>query len=668
MAPDDAQIINMSKIKRIVPLFLCLSVWLAGPAQKAKNGTLASKPISQDLFGIFFEDISYAADGGLYAELIQNRSFEYNPGDKDAWAEDRHGWDAFTAWDYTNNGYGYGNISLETKEPINPNNTHYVVVNVEEEGSEGVGLINHGFDGIAIKENGQYNFSAFIRLLKCSSMSFEIKLLDKKGDTIGLANFTVNSTNWKKYAATIRAGRTDDSCSFAIVAKSKGQFALDMVSLFPQNTFKNEVNGLRPDLAQLLVDLHPKFMRFPGGCLVHGDGLGNMYCWKNTIGPIEQRIEQKNIWNYHQTVGLGYFEYFRLCEDVGAKPLPIVAAGVSCQNSGGTWRSGSNGQRGLPMDEMQHYIQDVLDLIEWANGPVTSTWGAKRAEAGHPSPFHLEYIGIGNEDKQTDAFRERFKMIYDAVKAKHPEITVVGTVGPSPSGEDYDLGWKFADQEKVPVVDEHYYEKPEWFLSNSSRYDSYDRSKLKVYVGEYASQGNTLFNALAEAVYMTSLERNGDEVRMASYAPLFANKDHTSWNPNLIYFNNTAIVPTANYYVQQLFSSNAGDKYFSNIISFEKTRDSLVGGSCVLDTKTGDVILKLANAGNLPVTAVIDLSSFGLLNATADQTVLTGHPDDQNSFTNPRTVTPSYSSVTVRRKFGYTIIPYSLIVIRLSRS
>src|SRR5690242_9112800 len=261
-----------------------------------------------------------------------------------------------------------------------------------------------------------------------------------------------------------------------------------MVSLFPENTFHHHPNGLRADLAQTIADLKPKFMRFPGGCLVHGDGLDNIYEWKNTIGPVEQRKGQRNIWSYHQSVGLGYYEYFQFCEDIGAKPLPVVAAGVCCQNSGeSVTKVWEKGQRGLAMSEMPAYIQNVLDLIEWANGPVNSTWGAKRAAAGHPAPFHLQYLGIGNEDKQTDVFRERFKMIYDAVKAKHPEITVVGTVGPRPNDEDYREGWKFADQLHVPLVDEHYYEKPEWFLDNQDRYDSYDRSKSRVYVGEYAA-------------------------------------------------------------------------------------------------------------------------------------------------------------------------------------
>jgi len=627
--------------------------------------SLGSKPISPDLFGIFFEDISYAADGGLYAELIQNRSFEYNPGDKDAWAQNRRSWDAFTSWEYTTKGYGYGSISLETTSPLNNNNPHYLIINVEEPGGDGVGITNYGFDGIVIRKGEQYNFSAFIQNLSGNALSFEIKLLNKKGDTLALQSFSTNSNNWKKYSASLTPSAGDDSCSFAILCKTKGKFAIDMISLFPQSTFKNEPNGLRADIAQTIADLHPKFIRFPGGCLVHGDGLGNMYRWKNTIGPVEERVEQKNIWSYHQTVGLGFYEYFRFCEDIGAKPLPIVAAGVSCQNSGGTWRIGGTGQKAIPLKEMQQYIQDVLDLIEYANGPATSAWGAKRAAAGHPAPFNLQYIGVGNEDKQTDDFRQRFQLIYDAVKARYPEITVVGTVGPFYTGEDFDLGWQFANKLNVPIVDEHYYEKPNWFLSNQHRYDNYDRKKSKVYVGEYASQGNTFFNALAEAAYMTSLERNGDVVIMASYAPLLANKNHTSWNPDLIYFNNTMVVPTVNYYVQQLFSANAGDHYHSNTVSFN-SQDSALVASCVTDTN-GDIIFKIVNAGSSACKASINLKSFKSVSKEADGVILRGKPDEQNTFQDPGAVTPKNFKMNVSNSFTYDVAAYSFTVIRIKK-
>ena len=414
---------------------------------------------------------------------------------------------------------------------------------------------------------------------------------------------------------------------------------MDVVSLFPERTFMNRPNGLRADLAQALADMKPKFVRFPGGCLVHGDGLGNMYRWKNTIGPIEQRLEQKNIWGYHQSIGLGYYEYFQFCEDIGAKPLPVLPAGVSCQNSGGTWAIGSTGQQGLPLDEMSAYIQEVLDLIEWANGPVTSTWGAKRAAAGHPEPFGLEYVGIGNEDKMTPVFEERFKLIYEAVKAKHPEITVIGTVGPFPDGEEFNKGWEIANKLKVLIVDEHYYCQPSWFNANHHRYDKYDRKASAVYIGEFASWGNKLYNAISEAAYMTSLERNGDIVKMASYAPLLAKKGFTQWNPDMIYFDNSRIYPTANYYVNQLFSANQGDIYFDKVISSE-SKDSTLASSCVLDSHTGDIILKLVNRGKEAKAMKISLPGIKGLGAAAERTVLSGDADAVNSYENPKNIQP----------------------------
>ena len=626
------------------------------PAAARHSGPMA---ISPDLFGIFFEDISYAADGGLYGELVQNRSFEYGPAD-------RKGWHPLTAWEYWTEGFGYGNMTVETKEPLHANNPHYVVLSVEDPGQQGIGLTNGGYDGIALQAGGVYNFSAWIRQLSDAAVPMEVQLRGKKGALLGRAEFATQSPSWQKYTATLRVSQQEDSGYLVVLAKGKGRLALDELSLFPDNTFKRRANGLRQDLAQAIGDLHPKFMRFPGGCLVHGDGLGNMYRWKNTIGPVEQRAEQKNIWSYHQSVGLGFFEYFQFCEDIGAKPVPIVAAGVSCQNSGGTWSIGGTGQKGIPLDDMQPYIQDILDLIEYANGPATSAWGAKRAAAGHPAPFHLEYIGIGNEDKQTDGFRQRFNMIYSAVHAQHPEITVIGTAGPFPAGEDYELGWRFADSLSVAMVDEHYYEKPEWFLSNGGRYDGYDRNKPKVYVGEYASWGNTLYNALAEGAYMTSLERNGDVVHMASYAPLLANMHHTSWNPDLIYFSNTGVLRTANYYVQQLFASNAGDVYYPGVIT-PAPGDSAIAASCVKDSRTGDIILKVVHTGPGVLRASVNLASFGRLSATAQRTLLMGAPDDRNTEAAADKVVPNESTTEIRKKFVLDIPAYSLQVIRIKK-
>ena len=639
-------------------IFILLS--LTTFSQENKEG----KKISPVLFGLFFEDINYAADGGLYAELVQNRSFEYNP-------TERREWHPFSYWEYITPGFSYGSISVETTSPVHTNNPHYIVLNIEHAGKEaqhkgisGVGIKNSGFDGMVIRNGEKYNFSLFAKLISNDPISLSVSLQNRKEEELAANTITITSGGWQNYTVTLTATSGYDSASLVIIAQTAGEIALDVVSLFPEETFNNRRNGLRADLAQLLADMKPRFIRFPGGCLVHGDGLGNMYRWKNTIGPIEQRKEQRNIWGYHQTTGLGYYEYFQFCEDIGAKPLPVLPAAVSCQNSGGTWRIGGTGQRALPMSEMHDYIEEVLDLIEWANGPATSVWGAKRAVAGHPEPFNLEYVGIGNEDKMTPEFQERFKMIYNAVKEKHPEITVIGTSGPFHSGEDFDKGWELANILKIPVVDEHYYTNPGWFISNQLRYDQYDRNASGVYLGEYASWGNKMINAIGEAAYMTALERNGDVVKLASYAPLLAKKNFTQWTTDMIFFDNVSICPTPNYYVQKLFSVNQGDLYFENVI-IKDQMDTLLAASCVQDSRTGDIILKLVNFGNIPKPMKINLSGFKNVAPVALQTVLSGSPDAENTFENPRNAIPVETTVNIGRTSTYMAPAMSLSVLRI---
>jgi alpha-N-arabinofuranosidase len=640
------------------PLF-CAAV-LAVPLLAVGQAKPTAKAISPDLFGIFFEDINYAADGGLYGELVQNRSFEYTP-------SDHGGWHSLTSWEYLHEGYAMGSVSVESVAPLHANNPHYVQLRVENPLQKGLGLKNAGFDGIALKAGAQYEFSLWARVKAGAAVPLLVQLRDKKDKVLAEATLPAQAGSWQQYHATFTPTATDPEASLVVLATGKGVVDLDMISLFPQQTFHGRPNGLRADLAQTIAELQPKFVRFPGGCLAHGDGLDNLYDWKKTIGPVEQRVAQRNIWNYHQTAGLGYFEYFQFCEDIGAKPLPVVSAGVSCQNSGGTWRIGGVGQQCIPLADMAAYTQDVLDLIEYANGPATSTWGAKRAAAGHPTPFKLEYIGIGNEDKITADFETRFKLIYAAVRAKYPNMQVIGTVGPAPKGDDYDKGWALAGQLNVPLVDEHYYEKPKWFLTNNRRYDSYDRTKPKVYLGEYASWGNTLFNAIAEAAYMTSLERNGDVVRLASYAPLLAKEGHTQWNPDLIYFNNSTVVPTVNYYVQQLFGQNQGTEYVSGVVTppTGAVADTTVAASCVRAAKTGDVILKLVNASATPQPFQVDLTSFRGLNMAATRTIFAGDKDAKNTFASPQTVMPKTAPYKAGKRFAYEAQPYSLTVIRL---
>lgn len=635
---------------------------LAASAQEATITIQAGAPgkaISPNLFGIFFEDINYAADGGLYAELVQNRSFEYQ-------TVEQRTWDNLTSWELVTRGGGKGSVAVDASFPLHPNNPHYAVVSVDNPGG-GVGLSNPGFDGMAVREGEQYELALFARQLfigprwggagKPGALPMVAQLESADGSVLGSAALEVSIRDWRRVTATITAAKTDPAARLVLLVKGRGGLALDEISLFPKNTLRNRPNGLRADLAQVIADLKPKFIRFPGGCLAHGNGLGNMYRWKDTIGPIEQRRQQPNVWGYHQTAGLGYFEYFQFCEDIGARPLPVVPAGVCCQNSGH-----GIGQAGIPLDQMPAYVQEVLDLVEWANGPATSAWGAKRAAAGHPEPFHLKYIGVGNEDQITPVFKERFRMIFEAMQQKHPEITVIGTVGPFHSGEDFEAGWRIANELRVPMVDEHYYEKPEWFLGNLSRYDSYDRAKSKVYLGEYASRGNTLFNALAEAAYMTCLERNGDVVELASYAPLLAKQGHTQWNPDLIYFNNTNIMLTANYYVQRLFGQNGGDTFLAADVS---PATSGLSVSCVKDSGSGDMVLKMVNVSSNSVQAHIKLDGFGQGAASASRTVLSGQPGAVNSFARPRTVAPQTDTLTAGKSFDCEAPAHSLTVIRM---
>ena len=615
-----------------------------------------TKEISDLLMGIFFEDINYSADGGLYAELIQNRDFEYDPSDR----EGDKNWNSTHSWKLEGEN---ATFTISTSDPIHPNNPHYAVLKTNQPGAA---LTNTGFDGIALKAGEKYDFSLFARIPEGSkSGKLLVRLVDADGTVQGETTVTVSSRSWKTYKAVLTA-KTSADTRLELRPQSAGEIELDMISLFPQNTFKGRKNGLRPDLAQTLADMHPRFVRFPGGCVAHGDGLKNIYQWKNTIGPLEARKPARNLWGYHQSMGLGYYEYFQFCEDIGAEPLPVLAAGVPCQNSAchGDLRGGQQG--GIPMSEMGAYIQDILDLIEWANGDARKTkWGKIRAESGHPKPFNLKYIGIGNEDLITDVFEERFTMIYLAIKEKYPEMIVVGTVGPFNEGTDYVEGWKLADKLGVPMVDEHYYQSPGWFLHNQDFYDKYDRSKkTKVYLGEYATHISgrraNMETALTEALYLAALERNGDVVHMSSYAPLLAKDGRTQWNPDLIYFNNREVRPTTGYYVQKLYGQNAGDHYIPSQINLDNQDGRVklrVGSSIVRDSKTGDVIVKLVNL--LPVSIETDVRLPGMdgIQSSATRTVLAGAPE--------ATPLPVTDTIEAGTSFKQELPAYSFTVIRL---
>lgn len=616
------------------------------------------RQISPNLFGIFFEDLNYAADGGLYPELVQNRSFEYSPSDVN-WNKNPHNnWYYFTAW-WLERKNGICTISLESASPLHQNNPHYLRFVAHTAGSEGVGLRNDGFDGIHVKKGEKYDFSIWTRLVDTPQVPMRVTLTEQEkviSDTI----LMLGNNDWRKLGFTITAGLNADNASLMIRFMKPATIDIDMVSLYPQDTFMGRKNGLRKDLATIIADIKPKFMRFPGGCLSHGDGIANIYDWKRTIGPVEQRRGDKNIWNYAQTFGLGYYEYLQFCEDIGAKPIPVVAAGVSCQNSA---RTRGTGQEAIPMNEMERYIRDILDLIEYCNGPASSEWGAKRAEAGHPEPFCLEYIGIGNEDHITPEFEERYRMIIEAVKDKYPEIKIIGTSGPLDSGPDFNDGWHIARTSKTDIVDEHYYKDEEWFRKNLDRYERYDRKGPKAYLGEYASRGSKLRNALAEAAYMTSLERNGDVVEFASYAPLLGRIGHCQWNPDLIYFDGKNVYPTVNYYVQYLFGNNAGDLILDGVFNKEEKE-----ASSVIDSTTGDIILKMVNTSESGKKISAKLPSLKRYNRSVDLTVLSGESlDDINAAGKEATVLPKSSRIYISRDFNYMMPPRSLSVIRIKR-
>ena len=604
------------------------------------------KKITDKLVGVFFEDISYAADGGLYAELVQNRDFEYS-------ADDHNGWKAETAW--TSN----HPIVISSADPLSANNPHYAVLTKTDETTDT--LLNKGWSekrwGVTTAAPlEQFDFSVYLRAVDGVKNQLLVSLIGKNGQVYAKEKIKLEGAGWQRYALPLVVDKkmVKGDVKLALTPLKKGKVDVDMVSLFPHDTFKG--HGLRKDLAEAVAALHPKFLRFPGGCMSHGQGLDNIYHWNESVGPWQDRKPAKNIWGYHQTRGLGFYEYFQFCEDLGAEPLPVLAAGVPCQNSAADKDGYAGQQGGIPMKDMPAYCQEVLNMIDWANGdPVTSPWAKMRAEAGHPAPFHLKYIGIGNEDIISTVFEERFKMIAEAVKAKYPDITVCGTVGPfhDPSA-DYIEGWKYAKENKkiVDMVDEHYYESPGWFMHNQDYYDAYDRTAPKVYLGEWASQGRTVENALVEALHLCSLERNGDVVRMASYAPLFCNEEHQNWNPDMIYFNRDSITAlTPSYYTQQLWGNNGGDEYVSSSIDLPASVGYRVSGSVVRDAG-GRTIVKLVNA--LPQPLTVSIQGLSLADGTVAEG-FGGKPESwqvtavKTTVEGQKVTLPAYSVVVIRR-------------------
>ena len=664
----------MRKLTTCVVLLLAATLGLN--AQKPMNAPKGGKAISDEFLGIFFEDISSSADGGLYAELIQNGSFEFSPAERD-------GWGAGTAWKQVRPGHSLGTMDVRKDNGIHAYNPTYMRLHAERvkeysdyKGWKGYGIENEGFSGISVKGGAMYDFSVFLRNYG-PAKQIRIALVEPQGwgkdpKLLAEAFITADAKNWQKYNAVLVPNADCKKAALQILVLTVGDIDVDMVSLMPQDTYKG--HGLRKDLAQALEGLQPKFMRFPGGCVVHGggDGFWDTYRWKTTIGPKEQRKGLKNTWGYHQSMGLGFYEYFQFCEDLGMEPVPILPSGVSCQGANGGWNMWpTQAQDVVPMSEMDEWVSEAIDLIEWANGdPATNKWAKMRADAGHPKPFNLKYLGIGNEEKISPEFCERFKYIYERVTKAYPDIVIVGTAGPGshPGNPDFEAGWKLADELGMPIIDEHYYEPNSYFL-DKRQYDSYPRDrKTKVYLGEYAAKDKKLIDALAEGLYLLHVERNADVVCMTSYAPLFAKKDATSWNPDMIYFDNERSYLTCSYYVQQMFGQSAGQYYYGDCVQFKGDAAGVeqpqagvhYGQSVILNAKTRKLYVKLVNASDEKKTADIDLSRFSIKKNVV-KTVLTGKADDENNY-EKLPIAPTKETVKAQKKFSLDVEPYTMVM------
>lgn len=617
--------------------------------------------IQPTMWGIFFEDINLAADGGLYAELVKNRSFEF--------------FKPLMGWKILKPDTTTGVLIINQSE-TNPANPRFARITLGE-GEASFGLSNEGFRGMGIKKEMTYHFSVLARQMEGSSLKMRVELVSSTGKAMGTANLAPDAKNWKKYTVSFTSNATDPKAKLNIWFEGKGSMDLDMVSLFPDDTWKNRPGGLRADLVQLLADLKPGFLRFPGGCIVEGRDLENRYQWKKTIGDIEDRHLIVNRWNtefkhrqtpdYFQSFGLGFYEYFQLAEDIGAEPLPVLSCGMACQ---------FNTAEVVPMDQLDPYIQDAIDLIEFANGPKDSKWGKVRVQMGHPAPFNLKMIGVGNEQWGTQ-YIERYLAFTKAIKAKYPEIKIVTGTGPSPDGKDFDYAAKELKKLNAQIVDEHYYANPEWFLKNATRYDNYDRNSYRIFAGEYAAQSkftcspdnqNNWKCALAEAAFMTGLERNADVVNLCSYAPLFAHVEGWQWTPDLIWFDNLRSFGTTNYYVQKMFSNNKGTQVLPLLLEDKPlTGQDGLYASAAFDQHSNEIILKLVNSTDKAQVETISLDCKKKVNPKATMFVLKS--DDLttiNSLEQPTHLSPVEQELAIKGKTVKQILaPYSFSVIRI---
>lgn len=655
-------------IKKI--LTVCAVVLLAGQTLCAATDNVAvidvdnpKAAIAPTMWGLFFEDINFGADGGMYAELVKNRSFEFDT-PLMGWSIEGYSRDAF-------------NLQILNREKENPDNPRYI--RVFAGGKEGCRpLVNNGFRGMGIKKDNGYRFSVFAAVAE-GDVTLNVELVSADGKVIGATKVHPVGGEWKKYQTLFNASATDRNASLRVSFEGQGVIDLDMVSLFPTDTWKGRENGLRADIVQLLADMKPGFLRFPGGCIVEGRTLAQRYQWKKTVGNVENRKLIINRWNtefahkltpdYYQSFGLGFYEYFLLSEDIGAEPLPILNCGMACQYNTGEL---------VPLDELDTYVQDALDLIEFANGATDTEWGALRASMGHPEPFNLKYIGIGNEQWGPQFF-ERYALFEKAIMEQHPEIIIVTSAGPSVDTDLFYYAQEQIKKFKAPIADEHFYRSPQWFFDNAARYDSYNRAGYKVFAGEYAAQSvaqgsplnrNNWLTALSEAAFMTGLERNADIVRLSSYAPMLANADAWQWSPDLIWFNNMETYGTPNYYVQKLYATNKGTQVLDMTLGGEPLAgEDGIYATAAYDAPSGDVIIKIVNRNEASQEFAMKLNSKRRIATTARKTVLRADSlDAENSFENPRNVTPVESVVKTKGKnISLTLDGQSMTVLRIKK-
>lgn len=602
--------------------------------------------IQPTMYGLFFEDINYAADGGLYAELVKNRSFEF--------PQHLMGWNT------------YGKVTLMDDGPFE-RNPHYVRLSDPGHGHKHTGLDNEGFFGIGVKKGEEYRFSVWARLPQGSTKeTLRIELVDTKSmgerQAFAAENLTIDSNEWKKYQVILKPGITHPKSVLRIFLTSKGTVDLEHVSLFPVNTWKGHENGLRKDLAQALADIHPGVFRFPGGCIVEGTDLDTRYDWKKSVGPVENRPLNENRWqytfthrffpDYYQSYGLGFYEYFLLSEEMGAAPLPILNCGLSCQYQN------NDSKAHVAVCDLNSYIQDALDLIEFANGDVNTTWGKVRADMGHPAPFNLQFIGIGNEQWGKE-YPERLEPFIKAIRKAHPEIKIVGSSGPNSEGKEFDYLWPEMKRLKADLVDEHFYRPESWFLTQGARYDNYDRKGPKVFAGEYACHGkgkkwNHYHAALLEAAFMTGLERNADIVHMATYAPLFAHVEGWQWRPDMIWFDNLNSVRTTSYYVQQLFAHNKG----TNVLPLTMNKKNVTGAegqnglfaSAVYDKDKNELIVKVVNTSATAQPISLNFEGLKKQDVLSDGRCIKLHSldlDKDNTLEQPSAITPQETPVSI---------------------